>query len=234
MSLNLNGTKQSFEEFQNEMDAQIKTIDKNAFVDGVINIENYLNQSVKILWILKEPHHTDGEILNWRDEIRSISRGNLNGFRKTFENIVYITYGILHRKKINEINSIDNNSFLANVLNNIAFINVKKTPGESSISYKKLEQGYKLFKNILLNQINVLQPHVIINATGNNLPILREDIKNLLNSLTLNTYITTSELGIDYSEDKKIIVFNSFHPQANKPSREIYCADIINSYISLT
>lgn len=233
MDINVINEAESFYDFQKKLDEKIYQIDENAFVDGIINFEKYSANPLKILWILKDTNSYE-EKQDWRKELKEISNGNLGAFRNTFENIIYITYGILNQKKYSEEFSIDINPEHAKVLEEIAFINVKKTPGGSKIDFKTLENYYLLYKDVILEQIKIYQPTIIINSTGNSLPVLREDIKEIKQNLSETIYIKTSDLGVDFSVNKELIVFNTYHPMANRPNRNVYCNDIINNYLLLT
>lgn len=209
----------------------IKSIDPNAFIDGIISIKKYLESPERILWILKEPN-SDEENVNWRDEIRKLSENqNLSGFNKTFTNIVYVTYGILNKKKWGEISFIKDDSTIINVLENIAFINIKKTPGGRSSIDRELENYYKKFKNVLLMQINEYKPTIIIG--GNTIKFLEQDLVNLFPTLKHEKYVESSDLGILKSNKDNIIIFDARHPQSTNSTSKIYCNDIIENYLSL-
>ena len=96
MDINVINEAESFYDFQKKLDEKIYQIDENAFVDGIINFEKYSANPLKILWILKDPNSYE-EKQDWRKELKEISNGNLGAFRNTFENIIYITYGILNQ-----------------------------------------------------------------------------------------------------------------------------------------
>lgn len=217
---------------QNEIDGQIRKIDKSAFVDGIINVEKYLKQSVKILWILKEPN-SDDEKLNWRDEIKKLNNGtgNLEGFVKTFSNIVYTSYGILERKKWSEIKYIKDDPAIVEVLEKIAFINIKKNPGGSSSNDRELEEYYYKYRDIVKKQVMNFKPNVIIG--GNTIKFLKEDLGKWYPNLKYNKYIEGTDLGISISNDENVIVFDARHPQNTSSTSEKYCDDIINNYMKL-
>lgn len=227
------GAEKSFENFQNETDQQIYQIDKTAFVDGVVNIGEYISTSPRILWILKEPNSTE-EKLNWRDEIKKLNNGsgNLGGFEKTFSNIVYISYGILNRKKWKDINWIEDEPKIVEVLEKIAFINIKKSPGGRQSKNNELKEYYLKYKSIILDQIRMFRPNVIIG--GNTIGFIIEDLKKIYPNLNFEKYIESTNLGISFSNEKSVIVFDARHPQNTSSSREAYCDDIIENYINLT
>jgi len=235
MNINTTNGVESFYEFQKKLDEKIYEIDENAFVDGIINIEKYSVNPLKILWILKEPNSTE-EKLSWRDEIKLITsyNGNLGAFEKTFANIVYISYGLINKKKWDEINWIADEPEIVNVLEEIAFININKSPGGSSSNDSFLEQQYQNFyKEIVKEQIINFKPNIIIG--GNTIKFLYEDLKQMYPSLKFERNIASTNLGISTSIEDNLIVFDAYHPQYYKSieDKKQYCNDIIDNYIIL-
>lgn len=234
MNINANHDAESFYDFQKKLDEKIHKIDENAFVDGIINFEKYSESPLKILWILKEPNSTEGK-LDWREEIGLIPtyNGNLGAFEKTFAPIVYISYGLIHKKKWNEINWIEDEPEIVNCLEEIAFININKTPGGSRSNDAFLEQQYQsYYKDIVKGQIINFNPNIIIG--GNAIKFIIGDLKEIYPSLTYQKHVKSSNLGIHKSDSDNLLVFDARHPQNTSSSREIYCSDIIDNYLSLT
>lgn len=219
------------EKIQNEIDIKTRNVDKISFVDGIINIEKYLKSPVKILWILKEPYSFE-EGVDWREYIKSMNdgSGNLGGFAKTFTNIIYISYGLMNRKKWEDINWIKDDPKIVEVIENIAFINIKKTPGGSRSNYFDLEQYYQKYKDIVIEQITQFEADVVIG--GNTISILNDDLNKIYPDLKYEKYVESSDLGVLRSED--VIIFNARHPQNRSTTGKIYCEDIIENYLSLT
>lgn len=233
MNINEINDANEFYEFQKKLDEKIRQIDETAFVDGIINFEKYSSSPLKILWILKEPNSTEGG-LNWREEIGLLPtyNGNLGAYEKTFANIVYISHGLINRKRWKEINWIQDEPEIVNSLEEIAFININKTPGGSSSNDSFLEQQYQNhYKDIIKEQIISFKPNVIIG--GYTIQFLIEDLKEIYPSLKYEKFVQSSNLGISVSEEDNLIVFNARHSQNRSTSREIYCSDIIDNYLTL-
>lgn len=234
MNINANYDAESFYDFQKQLDEKINKIDESAFVDGIINFEKYSESPLKILWILKEPNSTEGKLC-WREEIGLIPtyNGNLGAFEKTFAPIVYISYGLIHKKKWNEINWIEDEPEIVNALEEIAFININKTPGGSSANDSILENQYRSkYREIIKSQIIKFKPNVIIG--GNTIRFIVDDLTEIYPSLKYEKNVDTSKLEILRSIEDNLIVFNAYHPQNTKVTREIYCSDIIDNYLLLT
>jgi hypothetical protein len=211
---------QHLKEKQKSFDDQISALkDKNGkstpILDGIIDIEKYSNSKKKIMWVLKEvnsPNDTDKWDL--RDAIKSLKTdfGIKAGWRKTFEPIVYATYGILNNCKWEEIPDVPDDPNIVDILHNIAYINVKKIPGGSVANNSELQEAYSENK-IALAQIEAFNPDIVI--FGNTIDFLKEDldvdikqegynrfaIKN--NRLYINTYHPqyVSRKGNDFGKE---------------------------------
>lgn len=136
-----------------------------AYKDGIVNFEKYSKTFPKILWILKEVNH-DGDLENWDmtkilQDIKT-DCGIEKGFEKTFAPIVYLSYGIINNKTWSEIPYHYDEPSIIDVLSQIAYINVKKTAGGSTIHYSSLERAYEENKKMLFEQINEINPDIII------------------------------------------------------------------------
>lgn len=185
-----------------------------AFKDGIINIELYVKSKVKILWILKEVNH-DGDIIDWDmskilQEIKT-ENGIEVGWEKTFGPIVHTTYGILNQKMWNEIPYYYEKPEIVNVLKEIAYINVKKTAGDSTTHFTTLEKAYAKNKRFLFQQINDINPSIII--YGGTFYLFENEIEeNVIN--------------------KHIKHIDAYHPAQRKITHEKYCNQIIEEAIN--
>ena len=226
-TLKMESKKLELERLQNEVDLKIEKIisvdDRRAFPDGIINIDNYLASDLKIMWVLKEPNSS--EQLNWRDEIGNLKTetGTKYGWAGTFNPIVYVSYGILNNRNWNQIPYTNDNPEIIEVLKSIAFVNVKKTPGESVSFDNEIHDFHSNNKEILLNQIKYYQPNVII--CGNTFKYIGVDIKDIFKGLEFE-YDENSKMSKHHNSE--IIIIDAFHPNARK-NKETYCDYIINS-----
>ena len=222
----------NLERSQKEIDEKIREIDENSFLDGIIDIEKYVNSSIKIMWVLKEPY-SDEKSCNWREYIEDINdgTGNLGGFAKTFTKIIYTTYGILNGKKWSEIEWIRDNPKITEVIGQIAYINIKKTSGGSVSNDTELTENYAVFRDIVMEQIKLYKPNVIIG--GNTIKFLGNDLKVIYPDLKYSKYIESSDLGISSSAIDNLIVFDACHPCIRK-NQEIYCNDMIINFMQIS
>lgn len=182
-----------------------------AYKDGIVNLESYNKSEIKILWILKEVNH-DGDIEDWDmtkilQELKT-ENGIEKGFEKTFGPIVYTTYGILKKKIWDEIPYYSKEPEIIDVLKEIAYINVNKISGNSTTHFSTLENAYIKNKALLFEQINEINPSVII--YGGTFFLFENDIeKNIMN--------------------KSIKHIDAYHPAQRSIKHEDYFNNIYNS-----
>lgn len=150
-----------------ELDKLVKSIyndksEEKPILDGIINEKVYSKSNPKILWILWEPYDDGG----WKDYNRD-SRKWINKTpecfkHKTWQNITYISYGILNRNK----QPIEKFPESANILRSIAYINISKYPGEhtSPNRWKFLTETYEKCQIALHRQIEYCNPDIIIGS----------------------------------------------------------------------
>lgn len=217
------------------IDDEIILIDKTEIVlpliDGIINTEKYFNSKYKILWILKEPYDgfdksgnpesEGGDYREWLSE-------NLYEYKKypTWRRIAYVSFGILTDTAYDDMDDlqkkIDVNDNVFDVIRNIAFINVKKTPGGKGTTPSTLRNAYDRYKEILLRQIKTYDPDIIIG--GYTLPLFLKDL-----GLT-NLRKTESELKY-YLLNSKLFI-DTYHPSYNSKSDE-FQREYVDRIVSL-
>jgi hypothetical protein len=225
--LKMENKRLELEKLQKEIDLEIEKIigadGRKAFPDGIINIDKYLESETKIMWILKEPNSS--EELNWRYEIANLKTeiGIKYGWAGTFNPIIYVSFGITNNLNWAEIPDTNIKSKIIDILQSIAFVNFKKTPGESVAFDNEIFEYHAENKNILKSQINSYKPDVII--CGNTFQYIGNDLKDLFKDLIFE-YDEISKMS-NY-QNSKIIIVDAFHPNARK-NKETYCNYIINS-----
>ena len=186
---------------------------KNAYRDGIVNRDVFNKCKKRILWILKEVNH-DGELDDWdmceilRTEIKG-EKGINPGWSNTFAPIIYSTYGILNNLKWHEIPYCNEKPEIIDVLNSIAYMNVKRTSGGANVDYQKLSEAYKENKNLLFNQINEINPSIII--YGGTFYLFENDL--------------------DLISNKNVTHISAYHP-AHRGNKEIYCNQIIETALA--
>lgn len=208
---------------------------KNLFpiYDGVIDIEKYISAKFKILWILKEPYDdfdkngkpTGGD---WHMREAIIPKTKLlefKGGRNTFEPMIYSTWSILNNfPEWNEMTEIEKAPQMIDSIKSIGYINVKKIPGKTASSSTVISNNYNKFKDLLLKQIEYLDPNIIIG--GSTLHLFLKDL-----GVDTKSVNKTKEINYYYHNGKLLI--DAYHPAQRTGNtgvtKEMYCNSIINA-----
>lgn len=220
--MNNPNTMTSFEELEALIKARMSIKGEKIYpvLDGIINSSEYSKVKYKILWILKEPHGAKDEIWYMRDFI-----GDKNELMKypkwqsTFSNIIYVTYSILNGfKQYDDLDNISEKLEMIDILRKIAFINLKKVPGESTSVHSVIKKAYETHKYIILQQIHLCNPDIII--CGGTMSIISKDLgidNKLIDKNGIRVYSTENKIYID-----------TYHPN-QRGAQEEYCDSIIST-----
>jgi hypothetical protein len=202
--------------------------------DGILDFDEYFSGKTKIVWILKEPYDDfdeDGNPIggewHFRDAllpkktIREFSRGS----RNTYEPIIYSTFSILNGfPNSKEMEYIADKPEMLHSLKNIAYINVKKTAGQTQTPDNVLYQAYLNHKNLLLEQIELCNPDILI--FGNTYKYFENDF-----GLKQTEFIQNDSL--EYATKKNRLYLRAYHPAQRKASTGYskwdYIDDIVNT-----
>ncbi len=190
-----------------------ETDERQLITDGIVNLTDYYNSAIKIMWILKEPYGSGGySMTEGLNNDRAL--GKNKDAQSTFHPIIYSTYGILNDfLKYNNNFKIRDQSCMSLILRQIAFVNVQKIPGKTRTPNANLKRYYRTNKEIVLQQIKVYRPDIIIG--GKTLHLFKTDLKNL----------RELEFG-HFAMDNQLFI-NAFHPAQTKITREEYVNKII-------
>ncbi|BDX37998.1 hypothetical protein CYCD_13530 [Tenuifilaceae bacterium CYCD] len=206
-----------------EIDALIKAKMDNdkeeifPVLDGIVNDKEYSKAKYEILWILKEPHDKGGGDWDMRKFLRDKRKlMKYPKWQSTFSNIIYVTYSILNDFKCwDDMDDIADKPEMIDILKKIAFINLKKIPGESTSVHSVIKKAYDAHKGIILQQIHLCNPNVII--CGGTMSIISKDlgIDKLIDKNGIKYYATENKIYID-----------TYHPNQRGSQKE-YCNSII-------
>jgi hypothetical protein len=153
-------------------------VNPDIVTDGIVNLESYNAAKYKILWVLKEANEECGTG-GWSITKELISKARdgdklLTGLANTFTKIIYTTYGILHDLPWDGMDYIKDKPDMIDVLNSIAYINIKKVPGSAVAVGSELTEAYERDKQVILHQIQNYNPDIII--CGGTIGYLRGDL----------------------------------------------------------
>jgi len=168
-------------------------------LDGITDFSTFESSSMKILWILKEANQ-DPEKGPHKDDLTNYHRNvtTYKNWRRTYKMIIKSSYGLLNNKNYEDI---PNESIITDVMSQIAYINVKKTGGTGKSNDNVILNAFHENKNLLLEQIEAIEPEIIINASG------VEDLSN-----TLATSHWKQVEGFKISKSKNAIIIHAYHP----------------------
>jgi hypothetical protein len=132
--------------------------------DGIVDPEQYVSSSPRVLWILKEPYDAGDARKGggWsltqllKEETNRMSRG------RAFQPICYINCGIwtgVHAW--DEMPWLRDCEEMRHSLRKIAFINVSKLPGLKMSPWARIREAYHQHRDVILDQIRTYSPNII-------------------------------------------------------------------------
>ena len=185
--------------------------------------EAYLSSNPKVMWVLNDPYDEfengqpkgGGAITD--DCIAKIDEKSV---APTWHNMIYMMCGIRHGKKWEEIPYIRDDKSIANILKEIAYINVSKMPNRSTTSDSELRHLYDIWKEILWKQINLYDPDIII--FGATFQLFQNDFDQKDDLKKVN------DLGVWAWKNK--LLLSAYHPQRKGEEYVDNLISIINMY----
>jgi len=193
--------------------------DKKLEEDGAIDLELYNNKETKykIVHLLKEPNGEtkNGSIVEaiWRNNINC--NGTVNG--QQHEVTARRSYCILNEFPLWDEICKNENGF-ADALKKSAIVNLSPEPGDSSTSYKRLEQlAEKWYKRWYEQKLKELKPNIVI--CGGTFWVA---IKQIAGASDNSQQAST---GMDYFWDKDLeaMFLNCWHPAFRSKHTVEYC-----------
>lgn len=204
----MNKTKQLnilFAEWENNT----KEYNKKFVKDGIIDEILYEKTSPKILFITKEPN--DPLQTSW--DFRELWKSE---FSHSFTyRIAEWGGGITSDFKLTFDDLWDDLKNLHSMLHKIAFMNIKKIGGNGSSELNELLYHYKLSKEYIVKEIEIINPEIIILG----LSFWKEITKNLFD----NCDWEKSGYGIEITKWNNSKVVNFYHPSVHVAPAASYC-----------
>lgn len=190
--------------------------------DGVVDPTLYLAAPARILWILKEPwDEPDCSGGGWSLAYHCLNlRPHDMAKGPTFQPIIYISYAILNgHPNWDSMPYISAKPDMAQVLRSIAFINVKKLPGPTRSNNAEILAAYLKYKDIILDQIEAYNPHIIIGCRPH-MPFIMED-------MGIQTASIAVCKSVSYARSGTRLLMYAHHPSQTAISRQRYVDDIL-------
>lgn len=177
------------------------------------------------MWVLKEPYD---EIENGEPQGGGWSIPE-NCFVKedawknnTWQPIIYIVYALINDLEWKGMDYIRDDKSMADVLKQIAYINVSKMPAKTR-SQGSMKREYELWKPILHEQIQLYKPDVII--FGNTFDCFKADLIGEETTPLKSFEGKTLEV---YKMDN-VVLLSAYHPLQTVITREKYVTDILSA-----
>jgi hypothetical protein len=187
--------------------------------DGHDDEDDYfeeLDPGTRILWILKESNKEEDNNKNpegWylREYLWEIASGEETGknWKKTYLLVAKISYAIINGASA--FGDISDDDLIKNIFKKIAVINVKKTNGGSEADKYEIASYYRDDKQLILDQIEAIQPEIIINCSG---------VEELFNDLKTGAVKEIDEFRSAQYND--VLVIDAYHPAQRKITHEQY------------
>lgn len=189
----------------------------NFFKDGIINETLYNKQTKKLLFIAKEPNKANhkGSEKDFREEWKK----GIPDYRIA-KQIAEWSNGIFNN--FPRLQSLKQDK---SVLEKIAFINVKKTPGGGVTNKKDIDKYFELENNLrnLKKQIDIIAPNMIILG-----------LRDLGIKERIFGALEWKETGysVNYAKFKQATVIDFYHPSSRIPPNASYC--LLEKIINIT
>lgn len=199
--------KDSFKQSCDEIYEKIKSLGESVVIDGIIDIDIYLNSPIKVMWILKETN-SEG---NWSiiDNYKNHKWLTECNVLMSIRRVIYASYGIMHPEIEDWADfpwSYEEECQLA--LRNIAFVNINKMPGGSFADDHVIQNAYNSNRELLKLQFDTYDPDVVI--FGNTLKYVNvEDFGIDFNEIKRER---TEKIDTHYYQCKNKLFINAWHP----------------------
>jgi hypothetical protein len=141
------------------------TRESEPIYDGIVNPEQYISSSPRILWILKEPYDNGkdrkGGDFSLTDDLLNKDTDRMSR-QRAFQPICYINYGIwTHVHDWDKMPWLRNSEEMRNGLKRIAYINISKLPGLKCSPSDRIIEAYQKHHGIIFDQIRTYEPDFI-------------------------------------------------------------------------
>jgi hypothetical protein len=195
-----------------EIDEEIKARHPEKYVlDGIVDIDGdgFDKADPQILWILKEANMRNypKNAFDLSEHLREIESRH-SSFRTTWKLVLEISFAVMKKAQIWK-NDVPEGRILLKegFMRQIAVIEVKKSFGGGKSDQTDIDDYYEKDKDIILAQINAIEPDFIIN--GSRVEKLFNDLKVGESKEILPPFKAAK---CKYKSGKNGIIINVLHP----------------------
>lgn len=129
--------------------------------DGIIDYFFLRELGLRILWVLNEVYRGDEVGLDLRKALRPPLTESFDNLGREYASLVAVSFGILNHIPPDSIDYEDYKE-LAFVLEDIAVICINKLTPASWSYQANLQKAFNQFKDHILRQVELIDPHIII------------------------------------------------------------------------
>jgi hypothetical protein len=183
--------------------------------DGIVNISEYVKANKNILWVLKEANwdsKSDVDMINFFQDITAYSK-----WKRTYKLIIQVSWSILNGYVTYD--KVPNLSDIMDVMGKIALININKIGGQAESDGKIISESYFKNKDLLLKQVEVINPNVIINCSG---------VYNFYKDIIIESYEKIQSSNFVSGKTKHGFIINAYHPNQRRISHVKFYDSIMN------
>lgn len=211
--------KEQLKKFESIITKTMHPESKYWFFDGPFNIEKYYNSDKKILWLLKEPYDSRPENEKKSECFSSIAKSHFisHKSKQTWLPVIYISYAIVNNissEKILEFKPIG----MINALDSVSIVNVSKVPANTTTNWRNLVNSFEKNETYLKQQIDILNPDILIFGGTFDLYDKFYDIKSQNSDKT--------KLYLKLHNGKEIRLLHTHHPSIRTGYKK-YVVDVL-------
>lgn len=192
--------------------------DKGYILDGIADIEGYINSSPRIAWILKEAWDKGPGDWNLISEVILTTTKDTISATPSFKRVAYTSWGLQTDSNWDDIPWITQDENVSNAIKKIAWLNISKIAGDTTSPDSRITAAFEVWNDILNKQLDVFDPQVII--LGNTFKWVEKflGIENI-------APIKNESAWAYVRRDGKVIIW-TFHPSKIMKDQE-YIDDIV-------
>ena len=191
-------------------------------LDGIADIEGYVNSKPRIAWILKEAWGDDGAGWDLSSQVIAKQTPTIISSTPSFKRVAYVSRGIHTDTVWDDLPWITQDENVSNAIKKIAWLNISKIAGDSKSPDSRISTAYEEWNDILKKQLKAYDPQIIILGNTHKWVEKMLEIERPKGEADLKENSAWAYLN----PDNKLIIW-AFHPAKIMKDQE-YIDDIVN------
>ena len=164
--MNAEEIRKAQEEINLEIIERSKSPDYNFdgcyILDGIADIEWYVNSKPRIAWILKEAWGNDEEGWNLSSQVIAKQNSSTISSTPSFKRVAYVSRGIHTDTEWDDLPWISEDEEVASSIKKIAWLNISKIAGNTTSPDSRIASAFEVWNDVLKKQLNAFDPQIII------------------------------------------------------------------------